>query len=232
MIEIDRLTKRYGQTLAVDRLSFTVPAGQVTGFLGANGAGKSTTLRAIVGLDRPTSGRALVGDRPYVSYRYPLREVGAALDASAAHSGRRARTHLRVLARSNGISLGRVDTVIDEVGLGAVAERRIGAFSLGMKQRLAIGAALLGDPGALLFDEPLNGLDMDGIRWFRTLAARMAAEGRAVLISSHLMTEMAQTADRVVIIGQGRLLAEEPLGALGPSLEEAYVRLTGGASRV
>jgi len=232
MIRIDQLTKRYGHTLAVDRLSFTVPPGRVTGFLGANGAGKSTTLRAILGLDRPTSGRALVHDRPYASYRQPLRVVGAALDASAAHAGLRARTHLRALARSNGLPENRVDAVLDEVGLTAVAGRRINALSLGMKQRLAIGAALLGDPEALLFDEPLNGLDLEGIRWFRKLAERMAADGRAVLISSHLMSEMSKTADRVVIIGQGRLLAEEPVSELGPSLEEAYLRLTEGATHV
>ncbi|GAA0232055.1 ABC transporter ATP-binding protein [Cryptosporangium japonicum] len=232
MIRIDQLTKRYGRTLAVDRLSFTVPPGQVTGFLGANGAGKSTTLRAILGLDRPTSGHALVHDRPYPSYRHPLSVVGAALDASATHDGLRARTHLLALARSNGIAARRVDAVLDEVGLGNVAQRRVRALSLGMKQRLAIGAALLGDPEALLFDEPLNGLDPEGIRWFRALAARLAGEGRAVLISSHLMSEMARTADRVVIIGQGRLLAEEPLAELGPSLEDAYVRLTEGATHV
>lgn len=232
MIRIDRLTKRYGHTLAVDRLSFTVPAGKVTGFLGANGAGKSTTLRAVLGLDRPTSGDALVHDRPYASYRRPLRVVGAALDASAVNGGLRARTHLRVLARSNGIPVTRVDAVLDEVGLTSVASRRVAALSLGMKQRLAIGAALLGEPEALLFDEPLNGLDLEGIRWFRALAGRLAADGRAVLISSHLMSEMAKTADRVVIIGQGRLLAEEPIGELGPSLEDAYVRLTEGASHV
>jgi ABC-2 type transport system ATP-binding protein len=232
MIRIEQLTKRYGRTLAVDRLSFTAPPGQVTGFLGANGAGKSTTLRAILGLDRPTSGRALVHDRPYASFRHPLRVVGAALDASAAHSGLRARTHLRALARSNGIGFDRVDAVLDDVGLTAVAQRRIGTFSLGMKQRLAIGGALLGEPEALLFDEPLNGLDPEGIRWFRALAARLAGENRVVLISSHLMTEMAQTADRVVIIGRGRLLAEEPVSELGPSLEEAYVRLTEGVTHV
>jgi ABC-2 type transport system ATP-binding protein len=232
MIEIHQLTKRYGRTLAVDRLSFTVPDGQVTGFLGANGAGKSTTLRAILGLDRPTAGQTLVDDRPYVSHRHPLRVVGAVLDAAAVHGGRRARTHLRALARSNGIPATRVDAVLDEVGLSAVADRRIGGLSLGMRQRLAIGGALLGDPGTLIFDEPLNGLDPDGIRWFRALAGRLAGDGRAVLVSSHLMSEMAQTADRVVVIGSGRLLAEEPLGALGPSLEDAYLRLTEGASHV
>ena len=165
-------------------------------------------------------------------YRQPLRVVGAALDASAAHAGLRARTHLRALARSNGLPENRVDAVLDEVGLTAVAGRRINALSLGMKQRLAIGAALLGDPEALLFDEPLNGLDLEGIRWFRKLAERMAADGRAVLISSHLMSEMSKTADRVVIIGQGRLLAEEPVSELGPSLEAAYLRLTEGATHV
>ncbi|MFG1928476.1 ABC transporter ATP-binding protein [Cryptosporangium sp. NPDC048952] len=232
MIRIDALTKRYGATLAVDRLSFTVPTGQVTGFLGANGAGKSTTLRAILGLDRPTSGRALVHDRPYSSYRHPLRVVGAALDAQAANDGLPARTHLLALARSNGIAPNRVDEVLDEVGLEGMAQRRIRALSLGMKQRLAIGAALLGDPEALLFDEPLNGLDPEGIRWFRALTARLAEQNKAVLISSHLMSEMARTADRVVIIGHGRLLAEEAIHALGPSLEEAYIRLTEGATHV
>ncbi|SHN47605.1 ABC transporter ATP-binding protein [Cryptosporangium aurantiacum] len=232
MIEIHQLTKRYGRTLAVDGLSFTVPAGQVTGFLGANGAGKSTTLRAILGLDRPTAGHALVDGRPYTHHRRPMQVVGAVLDASAVHGGRRGRTHLRALARSNGLSPTRVDAVLDEVGLTAVADRRIGGYSLGMRQRLAIAGALLGDPGTLIFDEPLNGLDPEGIRWFRSLAGRLARDGRAVLVSSHLMTEMAQTADRVVVIGNGRLLAEDSLDAFGPSLEEAYVRLTEGASHV
>ncbi|TQS42533.1 ATP-binding cassette domain-containing protein [Cryptosporangium phraense] len=225
MIEVLDLTKRYGRTLAVDRLSFTIPSGHVTGFLGANGAGKSTTLRAILGLDRPTSGSALVHGRPYAAYDRPLTVVGAVLDAAAVHGGLPVRTHLRVLARSNAIAPARVDEVLDEVGLTPVADRRVKALSLGMRQRLAIGGALLGDPATLIFDEPLNGLDPSGIGWFRSLARRLADEGRAVLISSHLMSEMALTADRVVIIGSGRLLAEEPLDALGSSLEDAYLRL-------
>ncbi|MFI5958111.1 ABC transporter ATP-binding protein [Cryptosporangium sp. NPDC051539] len=225
MIEVRDLTKRYGRTLAVDRLSFTVPAGHVTGFLGANGAGKSTTLRAILGLDRPNSGTALVHGRPYAAYERPLTVVGAVLDAAAVHGGLRARTQLRVLARSNGLASSRADEVLDEVGLSAAADRRIKGLSLGMRQRLAIGGALLGDPATLIFDEPLNGLDPSGIGWFRTLARRLADDGRAVLISSHLMSEMALTADRVVIIGSGRLLAEETLDGLGSSLEDAYLRL-------
>jgi ABC-2 type transport system ATP-binding protein len=226
MIEVQELTKRYGRTLAVDRLSFTVPTGQVTGFLGANGAGKSSTLRAILGLDRPSGGRALIHGRAYASYKQPLRRVGAVLDTAGAHPGRRARTHLRALARSNGIGFARVEAVLEEVGLAGAAGRRVGGFSLGMRQRLAIAGALLGEPDTLIFDEPLNGLDLDGIRWFRGLAAGQAGAGRAVLVSSHLMTEVAQTADRVVVIGHGRLLAEERLDAMGPSLEDAYVRLT------
>jgi ABC-2 type transport system ATP-binding protein len=208
MIEVRELTKRFGATLAVDTLTFTVKPGHVTGFLGPNGAGKSTTMRAVLGLDRPSSGEALVNGRRYESVRRPMHEVGALLDANAVHGGRTAYNHLRCLARSNGIGRGTVISVLEQVGLAGVARRRVRGFSLGMKQRLGIAAALLGDPGVLLFDEPVNGLDPEGIRWIRELMRSLAAEGRTVLISSHLMSEMALTADLVVVIGRGRLIAE------------------------
>ncbi|WP_229796356.1 ABC transporter ATP-binding protein [Saccharothrix coeruleofusca] len=208
MIEVRELTKRYGATKAVDGLSFAVGPGCVTGFLGPNGAGKSTTMRAVLGLDRPTSGEALVGGRRYAEIPRPMHHVGALLDASAAHGGRTAYDHLRVLARSNGIGDKRVVAVLEEVGLAGVARRRVGALSLGMRQRLGVAAALLGDPGVLLFDEPVNGLDPEGIRWIRRLMRSLAAEGRTVLVSSHLMGEMALTADRVVVVGRGKLILE------------------------
>jgi ABC-2 type transport system ATP-binding protein len=208
MIEIRNLTKVYGRTTAVDDLTVTVRPGVVTGFLGPNGAGKSTTMRAIVGLDRPTGGNVLVHGRRYADHPAPMREVGALLDAKPAHPGRTARTHLRALAGTNGIGRSRVDEVVDMVGLGEVVDRRVGGFSLGMAQRLGIAAALLGDPAVLLFDEPVNGLDPDGIRWIRTLLRGLAAEGRTVFVSSHLMSEMALTADHLVILGRGRLLAD------------------------
>ncbi|RZS36574.1 ABC-2 type transport system ATP-binding protein [Herbihabitans rhizosphaerae] len=214
MIEVRELTKRYGDTVAVRELSFTVKPGQVTGFLGPNGSGKSTTMRAILGLDRPTSGVAMVNGRPYATLRKPLHEVGALLDAGAVHGGRTAEMHLRCVARSNGIGRARVTDVLERVGLAGVARKRIGGFSLGMRQRLGIGAALLGDPGVLMFDEPVNGLDPEGIRWIRELMRALAAEGRTVLVSSHLMSEMALTADHVVVIGRGQLITETSMAAL------------------
>ncbi|MGK5556436.1 ABC transporter ATP-binding protein [Actinomadura kijaniata] len=208
MITLRGLTKRYGDTTAVDDLTLEIGAGRVTGFLGPNGAGKSTTMRMIVGLDRPTAGEALVGGRPYAALRWPLREVGALLDAKALHPGRSARAHLLAMARGNGIPARRVDEVLETVGLTAVADRRAGTFSLGMGQRLGIAGALLGDPRVLLFDEPVNGLDPDGVLWVRRLMRSLAAEGRTVFVSSHLMSEMELTADRLVVIGRGRLLAD------------------------
>ena len=229
MIEVRELTKRYGRSVAVDGLSFQVRPGTVTGFLGPNGAGKSTTMRVILGLDAPTSGTALVNGRRYRSLRHPMREVGALLDANAVHAGRTAFDHLRWMARSNRIPVSRVTAVLEQVGLAGVARKRVGGFSLGMRQRLGIAAALLGDPGVLLFDEPVNGLDPDGVRWIRELMRALAAEGRTVLISSHLMSEMALTADHIVVVGRGRLIAEAPvkeLQARYPSLEDAYLALT------
>ncbi|GII61131.1 multidrug ABC transporter ATP-binding protein [Sphaerisporangium krabiense] len=202
------MTKRYGGALAVDRLSFEVGPGRVTGFLGPNGAGKTTTMRALLGLCAPASGAALVGGRPYAALRRPLRHVGALLDAGAVHGGRRALDHLGWLARSNGIGAARVPEVLEQAGLAGVARQRVGGFSLGMKQRLGIAAALLGDPGVLVFDEPVNGLDADGVRWIRGLMRELAAGGRTVLLSSHLMSEMELTADRLIVIGRGRLVAD------------------------
>jgi ABC-2 type transport system ATP-binding protein len=208
MIELLDVTKRYGHTVAVDHLSFEVRPGEVTGFLGPNGAGKSTTMRMIVGLDAPTAGRVTVDGRAYRDLRYPLRHVGALLDAKAVHPGRSARDQLRWLADSNGISRRRVDEVLELVGLAEVAHRRTGGFSLGMGQRLGIATALLGDPATLLLDEPVNGLDPEGIQWIRRLLRSLADEGRSILVSSHLMSEMSQTADRLVVVGRGRLIAE------------------------
>lgn len=211
MIEVEALTKRYGTTNAVDGLSFTAPAGSVTGFLGPNGAGKSTTMRMVVGLERPTSGRALVHGRRYRDLRAPLHEVGSMLDARSVHPGRSAFAHLLAMARTHGISRARVMDVIEQTGLASVARRRAGTFSLGMGQRLGVAAALLGDPAVLILDEPVNGLDPDGVLWVRALVRGLADEGRTVLLSSHLMHELALCADRVVIIGQGRLLAEQAM---------------------
>jgi ABC-2 type transport system ATP-binding protein len=208
MIEARGLTKKYGDTLAVDDLSFTVQPGTVTGFLGPNGAGKSTTMRMILGLDRPTSGSALVSGQPYTSLKGPLHHVGALLDAKDVHQGRTARTHLRALAQSNGIPRRRVDEVLEMTGLSAVAKKRIRGFSLGMSQRLGIAATMLGDPDVLMFDEPVNGLDPEGILWIRTFMRSLASEGRTVFVSSHLMSEMSQTADHLIVIGRGRLLAD------------------------
>ena len=225
MIEAIGLTKRYGTTVAVDNLSFTVPPGQVTGFLGPNGAGKSTTMRLILGLDAPASGSVTVNGRPYPQYRRPLLEVGALLEAKAVHGGRSARNHLKWLALSNGISRSRVDHVLDQVGLSSVARRRAGGFSLGMGQRLGIAAALLGDPKVLLFDEPVNGLDPEGVLWIRTLLKSLAAEGRTVFVSSHLMSEMALTAGRLIIIGRGRLIAETSIGDLLQGASGNHIRV-------
>jgi ABC-2 type transport system ATP-binding protein len=208
VIEAVGLSKRYGATLAVDNLSFTVPAGQVTGFLGPNGAGKSTTMRMILGLDSPSAGSVTVNGRPYAEYRRPLFEVGALLEARAVHGGRSAYSHLRCLAVSNGIGRARVLEVLDQVGLRRAARKRSGEFSLGMAQRLGIAAALLGDPRVLMFDEPVNGLDPDGVVWIRNLMRTLAAEGRTVFLSSHLMSEMSVTADRLLIISRGRLIAD------------------------
>jgi len=231
MIEAHELTKRYGAAVAVDRLSFQVRPGRVTGFLGPNGAGKSTTMRMILGLDTPTGGRALVGGRLYRSVGFALREVGALLDAGAVHGGLSAGRHLAWLAASNRLPSGRVAEVLGRTGLDGVAGKRIRGFSLGMRQRLGIAAALLGDPPILIFDEPVNGLDPEGIAWIRGLMRALAAEGRTILVSSHLMSEMALTADHLLVIGKGRLLAdagmEEFLRSAGTStLEDAYLRLT------
>lgn len=207
MIELVGLTKSFGHVRAVDELTCTIEPGVVTGFLGPNGAGKSTTMRMIVGLDRPSAGTVTVAGRPYREHKYPLRTVGALLDARQVHPNRTARAHLRWIAATNRISVRRVDEVLAEVGLTDVAGKQAGSFSLGMLQRLGIAAALLGDPQVLLFDEPVNGLDPEGIRWIRTLMRRLAAEGRTVFVSSHLLAEMANTADRLVVIGRGRLIA-------------------------
>ncbi|RMB87056.1 ATP-binding cassette domain-containing protein [Streptomyces shenzhenensis] len=208
MIEAAQLTKRYGEKTAVDRLDFVVKPGTVTGFLGPNGAGKSTTMRMIVGLDAPTGGSVTVNGRPYAGHRAPLQEVGALLEAKSIHPGRSAYNHLKALALTHGIPLGRVDEVIDLAGLGAVAKKRAGAFSLGMGQRLGIAAALLGDPQTVMLDEPVNGLDPEGVLWIRTLLTSLAAEGRTVFVSSHLMSEVALVADHLIIVGRGRLLAD------------------------
>ena len=208
MIEAKHLTKRYGKTLAVNEVSFTVRPGQVTGFLGPNGAGKSTTMRMILGLDTPTSGEVRVDGRDYRELSDPLRSVGALLDAGAIVGGRSAANHLTWLADSNGIARRRVSEVLGIVGLGDVAGKRVGTFSLGMKQRLGIAAALLGNPETVMFDEPINGLDPEGILWIRNLMKSLASEGRTVFLSSHLMSEMAQTADRLVVIGRGRIIAD------------------------
>jgi ABC-2 type transport system ATP-binding protein len=208
LIQLQNLTKRFGSVTAVDGLDFTVKAGRVTGFLGPNGAGKSTTMRMILGLDRPTAGQALINGKSYLTLRHPLREVGALLDAKALTPGRTGRNHLVAMARSNSISTSRVDEVLETVGLTEVARKRAGTYSLGMGQRLGIAGALIGDPPVLLFDEPVNGLDPDGVRWVRQLMRSLAAEGRTVFVSSHLMSEMQVTADQVVVIGRGKLLAD------------------------
>ncbi len=229
MIEARGLSKRYGSTVAVEELSFAVLPGRVTGFLGPNGSGKSTTMRLILGLDAPDAGQARIGGRRYRDLHWPLREVGALLEAKAFHPGRSAHAHLSALAASNDIPRSRVEEVLGIVGLQAAARRRAGGFSLGMAQRLGIAAALLGDPGVLLLDEPVNGLDPEGIRWIRTLLRSLAAQGRTVFVSSHLISEMALTADQLVVIGQGRLLADTSvaeLSARSVSLEAAFLELT------
>jgi ABC-2 type transport system ATP-binding protein len=236
VIEARNLTRRYGPTVAVDALSFDVRPGSVTGFLGPNGSGKSTTMRLILGLDRPDAGQVRVGGRRYRELRWPLREVGAMLEASgsrAFHPGRSARSHLAALAAGNAIPRARVDEVLDMTGLAGAAGRRAGKFSLGMGQRLGVAAALLGDPAVLLLDEPVNGLDPEGVRWIRNLLKSLAAQGRTVFVSSHLISEMALTAERLVVIGRGRLLADTTVAALSAgsaSLEEAFFRLTSGAA--
>ncbi len=229
MIEARGLVKHYGSTTAVDHLSFDVRPGTVTGFLGPNGAGKSTTMRMVLGLDRPDDGVARINGQNYHELRWPMREVGALLEAKAFHPGRSARAHLTALAASNAIPGRRVNDVLEITGLEKAADRRAGKFSLGMAQRLGIAAALLGDPGVLLLDEPVNGLDPEGIRWIRTLLKDLAAHGRTVLISSHLISEVAQTADQLIVIGRGRLLAQTTvaeLSARSTSLEDAFFELT------
>ena len=230
MISVRALTKRYGGTLAVDDLTFDVDAGTVTGFLGPNGSGKSTTMRLVMGLDAPSAGRALIDGASYRSLRWPLRSVGAVLEARAFHPGRSAVAHLSALAAASGIPRRRVHEVLSVVELADVADRRAGTFSLGMAQRLGIAAALLGDPGVLLLDEPVNGLDPSGVRWIRALLRSLAAEGRTVFVSSHLISEMALTADRLIVIGGGRLLADTTVAGLaargGGSLEDGFFALT------
>ncbi len=226
MIEVERLSKRYGRTVAVDDLSFTVRPGRVTGFLGPNGAGKSTTMRMVLGLDRPSAGRVLVDGRPYRSFAEPLRQVGALLEARSVHGGRRGHHHLLWLARTNRIPASRVAEVLDLVGLAGVRRRRVKGFSLGMHQRLGIAAALLGDPPVLLLDEPVNGLDPEGIVWLRGLVKDLAAQGRTVLVSSHLMSEMALTAEHLVVIGRGRLLADTTVAAFIADHTRSHVRVT------
>jgi len=226
VIEVRDLSKRYDEKLAVDGLSFTVRPGIVTGFLGPNGAGKSTTMRMMLGLDRPTSGSVLVNGKPYADHPAPLHEVGALLEARAMHTGRSARNHLRVLAATCRIGRPRVEQVIEMVGLGDVADQRVSGFSLGMGQRLGVAAALLGDPHTLILDEPVNGLDLDGIRWIRSLLTQLAAEGRTVFLSSHLMSEMAVTADHVIVVGRGRLLRDQAMADFirDASVESVRVR--------
>jgi ABC-2 type transport system ATP-binding protein len=214
MIEVANLTKRYGPKTAVDGLSFTVRPGTVTGFLGPNGAGKSTTMRVLVGLDAPTSGATLVNGKPYREHRAPLREIGVLLEARAAHPGRSARDHLRAIGATLGIAAKRVDEVADMVGLTDVARRRAGNFSLGMGQRLGIAVALLGDPHTVMLDEPVNGLDPDGIKWIRHLLEDLAAEGRTVFVSSHLMSEMALTAEHLIVVGRGKFVADTSVAEL------------------
>jgi ABC-2 type transport system ATP-binding protein len=226
VIEVRGLTKRYGEKTAVDGLTFTVQPGVVTGFLGPNGAGKSTTMRMVLGLDRPTAGTATVDGRPYGDHPAPLTEIGALLEARAVHTSRSAYNHLRALAATHGIPRRRVDEVIDLVGLGEVARKRAGSFSLGMGQRLGIASALLGNPPTIVLDEPVNGLDPEGIRWVRDLLKGLAAEGRTVFVSSHLMSEMALTAEHVIVVGRGRLIADTSVGELisGASVSTVRVR--------
>ena len=245
MIEVSGLSKRYGERVAVDDLSFTVQPGVITGFLGPNGAGKSTTMRLILGLDSPTSGSALVNGKPYRELRSPLHEVGAMLEARAIHTGRSGYKHLLALAQTQGIERKRVDEVIDMVGLQSVARKRVGSFSLGMGQRLGVAVALLGDPKTVILDEPANGLDPEGIRWIRNLLKGLAAEGKTVFLSSHLMSEMEQTAEQLIVIGKGRLIADTSVAAFvaqassgapvrvrTPDVAALSTALTGAGARV
>ena len=224
-ISVHGLTKQFGRIRAVEELTFHVRPGQITGFLGPNGAGKTTTLRMLLGLVRPTAGAALIGGRPYPSLPHPRRTVGAVLEATGAHPGRRARDHLRILAQVTGVPDRRVADVLDQVDLAGAADRRVGGYSLGMRQRLGLAGALLGDPPVLLCDEPANGLDPAGMAWLRGLLRDLADEGRTILISSHVLSELAQTADQVVIINEGRLCFAGPLADLG-DLETSFLRLT------
>ncbi|WP_409469619.1 ABC transporter ATP-binding protein [Streptomyces sp. HC307] len=225
MIELEGLTKRYGEKVAVNHLTFTVRPGIVTGFLGPNGAGKSTTMRMMLGLDRPTAGDVRIDGKHYDQLKDPLKYIGALLDAKAVHGGRSAFNHLLCLAQSNGIPKSRVHEVLDTVGLTAVARKKAKGFSLGMGQRLGIAGALLGDPRILMFDEPVNGLDPEGIHWIRNLMKSLAAQGRTVFVSSHLMSEMALTADHIVVIGQGRLLADTSMADFIARNSRSYVRI-------
>ncbi|NLF03825.1 MAG: ATP-binding cassette domain-containing protein [Actinomycetales bacterium] len=225
MIEATHLTKRYGSKTAVDDVTFTVQPGLVTGFLGPNGAGKSTTMRMIVGLDRPTQGRVRVNGRSYAEHRAPLGEVGTLLDAKAVHTGRSAYNHLHAMAATHGIGTKRVKEVIEMTGLESVARKRVGGFSLGMGQRLGIAAALLGDPQTLILDEPVNGLDPEGVLWVRKLVRHLASQGRTVFLSSHLMSEMALTADHIIVVGRGKVIADAPVA-------DIIARGKGGSVRV
>ncbi|MFT4234155.1 MAG: ABC transporter ATP-binding protein [Microbacterium sp.] len=232
MITAENLTKRFGQHAAVDDISFQVRPGMVTGFLGPNGAGKSTTMRMIVGLDRPTSGTVTVDGIPFAQHSSPMREIGALLDAKGAHPGRTAESHLRMLAASNGIGAKRVTEVLEMTGLTSVARRRIKGFSLGMGQRLGIAATMLGDPHTLILDEPVNGLDPEGVHWVRGFVRSLAAEGRTVFLSSHLMSEMSQTADHIIVLGKGKVLADAPVGAFldGSTKSRVRVRVSDAAT--
>ncbi|MCI1896664.1 MAG: ABC transporter ATP-binding protein [Ancrocorticia sp.] len=227
MIQVEHLTKRYGSVTAVDDLSFTVHPGQVTGFLGPNGSGKSTTMRCIVGLDRPNSGRALIDGTRYRQLASPLTTVGALLDGKAFHPSRTARSQLQIIADSHGIPSRRVTDVLELTGLTDVADKKLKGYSLGMGQRLGVAIALIGDPNVLLFDEPVNGLDPDGVRWIRTLMRGLASEGRTVLVSSHLMSEMALTADQLIVIGRGRLIASGPIREFTENAAHTTVRVAG-----
>ena len=225
MIQAQSLTKRYGSTTAIDGIDFTVEPGKVTGLLGPNGAGKSTTMRMVVGLDRPSSGSVIVNGKPYREHKAPLREVGVLLDAKAVHTGRSAQNHLRALAATHGIPASRVSEVIELTGLQSVARKRVGGFSLGMGQRLGIAAALLGDPATLILDEPVNGLDPEGVQWVRHLMRNLAAEGRTVLLSSHLMREMALTAAHLIVVGRGKIIADAPVNEIISASTRSTVRV-------
>ncbi|WP_158863863.1 ABC transporter ATP-binding protein [Leifsonia sp. AG29] len=225
MIQLDHLTKRFGAKTAVDDVTATIQAGKVTGFLGPNGAGKSTTMRMIMGLDRPTRGTALIDGKRYAELRSPLTEVGALLDAKAVHTGRTAHNHLLAMAATHGIPKRRVEEVIGLTGLDSVANKRVGGFSLGMGQRLGIAAAMLGDPATLILDEPVNGLDPEGVLWVRQFVRQLAGQGRTVFLSSHLMSEMAQTADHIIVLGRGRVLADAPVADILAGATRQAVRV-------